>query len=203
MVVTLPDPQGLLHQQIPRHDVRTRQTVEAQRITGYSHARLDHHEGAQRCQQTVGIDILICVLSLLFQASAMEDGQCRVHVGEEKLDAVLDHVAGQEARRRRERRTAWWAVDAVQSIRDFGGERRLSLGFAEFADDFRSRSFGALLLRDGVVSTGQLGRGAVATRIDAVALDFATMAGIAGPLDRRRHGGEGVVGEGVDPFALP
>jgi hypothetical protein len=53
-----------------------------------------------------------------------------------------------------------------------------------------------------VVGTGQLGGRAVATRVDAVALDFAAMAGVAGPFDRRRHGGERVVGEGVDPFAF-
>lgn len=119
----------------------------------------------------------------------MQNRQRRVHIREEELDAFLDHFLGQQTRRRGKRGTAWRRTDAIQSIRDFGGEGRLSLGLAQFADDFGSRSLGSLLLRDGVVGTGELGGGAVATRIDSIALDFAAMAGVAGPLDRSRHGG--------------
>jgi hypothetical protein len=134
----------------------------------------------------------------------MQDRQRRVHVREEKLDAVLDHVVREEARSGRERRAARRTVDAVQSVRNLGGERGLSLGLAQLANHLCSRPLGPLLLRNGVVGTGQLSAGAVATRIDAVALHLAAVAGVAGALDRRRgrrrHGGARAVGRLVGEF---
>ncbi len=43
----------------------------------------------------------------------MEDRQGRVHIREEEFDAVLDHLVREQARRRREGRTTWRAVDTV------------------------------------------------------------------------------------------
>jgi hypothetical protein len=43
----------------------------------------------------------------------MKDWQRWVHVREEKLDAVLDHVVREETRRGREGRTAWRTADAI------------------------------------------------------------------------------------------
>lgn len=118
----------------------------------------------------------------------MQDGQGRVHVGEEKLDAFLDHVLGEQSWRRGQCWTTWRTRYAIQSIRDLRGECGLSLRLAEFADDLCSRSLGALLLGNGVVGTRQLSRRTIPTRIDAITFDLATMACIARPLDRRRHG---------------
>lgn len=83
----------------------------------------------------------------------MKDRQGGIHVREEELDALLDHIVREEARRGREIRTTWRTIDAIQSIRDFGGEGGLSLSFSQFADHFGSRPLGTLLLRDGVVCT--------------------------------------------------
>lgn len=153
VIVTLSHPQRLLHQQIPRHEIGARQTIESERITRYSHPRLNHHKRTQRRQQTVCIDILIRIHRLLFESSAVEDRQSGIHVREEELDAVLDHIVRQEARRGRKTRTTWRTIDAVQSIRDFGGEGGLSLCLSQFADHFGSGALGTLLLRDGVVGT--------------------------------------------------
>ncbi len=191
MVVALPHPQRLLHQQVARDQVRARQAVEAERIARYPHPGLDHHKRAERGQEAVGVDVLVGVLGLLFDPAAVEDGQGRVHVGEEELDAILNHLVGEQAGCRRQRRAAWRTADPIQSIGNLRRERRLSLRLAEFADHLRPRAFGPFLLRDGVVGTRQLSRGAIATRIDAVAFHLATMAGVASPLDRRRHGGRG------------
>ena len=84
----------------------------------------------------------------------MENGERWVHIREEEIDAFFDHLARQEAWRRRESRTTWRTIDTVQSIRNFRGERCLSLCFAQLADHFRSRPLWTLLLRDGVVCTG-------------------------------------------------
>jgi hypothetical protein len=84
----------------------------------------------------------------------MQYWQCRVHVGEEELDAILDHVVREEARRRGERRTAWWTVDTIHSIRNLGGECGLSLRLAQFTDHLRSRPLGSLLLWYGMICTG-------------------------------------------------
>lgn len=43
-----------------------------------------------------------------------------------------------------------------------------------------------------MVGAGELGGGAVATRIDAVAFDLAAMAGVAGAFDGGRHDFEGI-----------
>jgi hypothetical protein len=66
----------------------------------------------------------------------------------------------------------------------------LALCFSQLADDLGSRALGALLLGNGMVSAGELGGGAIATRIHPVAFDLSTVTGVAGPLDRRRHCGE-------------
>ena len=117
----------------------------------------------------------------------MENGEGRIHIREEKLDAVFNHVIREEPGRGRESRTTWRTVDAVQSIRDFRRESTLSLCLPKFADHFCSRAFRSLLLRYRVVGARELSRGAVSTRVDAVAFHLSTMAGIAGPFDRRRH----------------
>lgn len=118
----------------------------------------------------------------------MQNRQGRVHIRKEELYAILHHVAREEAGRGRESRTTWRSMDSVETILDHGREGGLSLGFPQLADDSRSRPFRTLLLRDGMVGTGELGRGTIAAWVDSVAFDFSTMAGITGPLDRRRHG---------------
>lgn len=76
----------------------------------------------------------------------------------------------------------------IDSIHNLGRECSLALSFSQFADHLRPRAFGPLFLRDSMIGTGKLRGRAVATRIDAITLDLTTMAGVAGPLDRRRHG---------------
>lgn len=109
---------------------------------------------------------------------------------EEELRALLDRVAGQQARSRGEavgcRRGRWNAVHAGLHP---GGETRQSLGLAQFADDLGPRSFGTLLLGDRIVSAGQRGGGTVAARVDSIAFHLAAMAGIARPLDGLAHDG--------------
>lgn len=78
-------------------------------------------------------------------------------------------------------------MDTVDSIRDLRRECGLPLGFPQFADDLGSRPLGTLFLRDSVVGTRQLRRRTIATRIDAIALHLATVAGIAGSFNRGRH----------------
>lgn len=154
MIVASPNSQRLVQQQIARHKIRPRQTIESQRITRYAHTRLYHHEGAERCQKTVRIDILIRVHRLLLQALSMQDRQRRVHICKEELYAIFDHVARQEAGRGRERRTTWRTGDAVEAISDLGRERGLSLRLPQFADHLCSGPLGPLLLWYRVVGAG-------------------------------------------------
>lgn len=116
---------------------------------------------------------------------------------EEKLRALLNHVAGQHARSRGEALGCRWAWNAVHAVLHLGGKARLSLGLSQLADDLCSRSLGTLLLGDGIVGAGQLGGRAVAARVDAIALDLAAMAGVARPLDGLGHGDEGSWGEEI------
>lgn len=108
---------------------------------------------------------------------------------EEELGAFLDQFAGQHTGSGcevRSRRSIWPAVDATV---DLGGQARLSLCLSQLANDLCARALGALLLRDGIVGAGQLGRGAVAARVDAVALDLSPVTGVAGSLYGLSHGG--------------
>lgn len=187
VIVALSHAQRLLHQHGSRDEIRAGQCIQAERIPWNTHARLDHHECTERGQEAVGIDILLGVHGLLFQAATVQDGEGRVHVGKVEFDALLDHVLGQEARRGSQRRTAGRTGDAIEAVRNLGGEGRLALGFTKLADHLRTRALGAFLLWNGMVGTRQLGGRAVATRIDPIALDLSTMAGVAGPLHRGRH----------------
>jgi hypothetical protein len=142
----------------------------------------------------------------------MQDGQCRIHVREEKVDALLDDVVRQESRRRSERGRAWRTMEAAHSTVNLARERALSLRLPQLADDLRSGALRALLLWNGVVGAGQLGRGAIATRIQAVALHFSSVARVAGSLYGRRGRRDGCRrrrcwrrrrhGEGVDDDVL-
>jgi hypothetical protein len=71
-----------------------------------------------------------------------------------------------------------------------GSELRLTLVLPEFRDDLRPASFGALLLRDGVVSACQAGGSAVLARARSIAnaLDLSPVTGVAGSFDNWRSG---------------
>ena len=153
MIVTLSNSQRLFHQQVPRHEIRTRQTIESKRITRYTHPRLDHHKRTKRCQETIRIGILIGIHRLLFESSSVENGKGGIHVRKEEFNTLLDHIVRKKTWSRCQRRTTWRTAHTVHSIRDFGGEGRLSLCFSQFTDDFGPRTLGPLLLWDGVVGT--------------------------------------------------
>jgi hypothetical protein len=73
-------------------------------------------------------------------------------------------------------------MEAVHSTVHLAREGALSLRLPQLADDLRSRALRALLLWNGVVGARQLGRGAIATRIQAVALHLSPVARVAGSL---------------------
>ena len=187
VVVALAHAQGLLEQDVAGHDVGAGHAVEAHGVAGDGHAGLEHHEGAERGEQAVGVDVLVGEHGLLLEAAAVQDGQGRIHVGEVELDALLDHLGGEQAGRGPEGGQAGRRREAIQTGGDLGGEGGLAVGFAQLADDICARALWALLLGDGMVGAGELGERAIATRVDAVALDLAAAAGVAGALDRRRH----------------
>jgi len=85
---------------------------------------------------------------------------------------------------------------------DLGGKARLALSLTEFTDDFGSRAFGPLLLRDRVVGACELCRVAVAAWVDAVTLDLTAMAGIASPLDGGGRHAETIVNGCRQPESL-
>jgi len=66
-----------------------------------------------------------------------------------------------------------------------GSELGLTLVLPEFRDDLSPASFGALLLRDGVVGTCQAGRRAVlaGSRSVANALDLPSVTGVTSSFD--------------------
>ena len=106
----------------------------------------------------------------MLQALAIEYWHDWVHIGEEEVDALLGHLSRHEAGSWREGRAAWRVGNAIDPILDLRGKTRLSLRFAQFADDLSPRAFGAFLLRNRIIRASQLGRGAVSTRIDPIAL---------------------------------
>lgn len=188
VVVSLPNPDRLLHEQCACHKIAAWHAVEAEGVAvREGHAGLKENEGAQRGKEAVGVEGLVHVQRLLLEARAVEDGHGAVHVGEEEIDARLDNVALEEAGRRGERRARRRSVDAIHSILDLGRETGLALLLLELVDDLGAGPFRALLLRNRIVGTRQLRAQAVAAGVDAVAFDLAAMAGIARALDGDRH----------------
>lgn len=188
VVISLPNPDRLLHEQCACHNVGAWHAVEAVGVAiREGHAGLKENEAAHRGKEAVGVEGLVHVQRLLLEARAVEDGHGAVQVGEEVIDARLDKVALEEAGRRGERRAGRRTVDAIHSILGLLRETGLALLLLELVDDLRAGPLRALLLRNRMVGARQLRGQAVAAGVDAVALDLAAMAGIARALDGYRH----------------
>lgn len=181
VLLSLPHPDCLLHQKSRRNDIGARDVIENGIETGHAHARLEHHKCTQGCHQAVRVDVLVHEHGFVLQPLAVKYRHDRIHVGEEELDALLSHLARHQARSGSQAGTARGVGDAIDSVLDFRGKAGLSLGFAQFADDLGSRALRALLLRDRIVCASQLSRGTVPARVDAIALYFAAVAGVASP----------------------
>lgn len=57
--VSLPDSHRLFHQQSRRDDIGAGDVIEDGVETWHAHTRLEHHEGTQRGQQAVCVDVLV------------------------------------------------------------------------------------------------------------------------------------------------
>lgn len=124
VVEPFPDAHGLLHQHVAGNNIGAGHAIEAKWIAARNgHTWLEHHEGANRSQQAIGIWTLVQIYSLLLQTLAAEYWYLWVHVGEEEVQALPDEFTGEETRCRSQGRIGWWAGHAVQAILDLSGKR--------------------------------------------------------------------------------
>lgn len=190
VIVALANADCLFHQEracdnvAAKHHVGVEGVVHRHSHSWHHHSRLKADERAKRRQEAVCVEILFLVHGVVLEALAVEDRHRRVHVSKEKFEAGFEHFLSQESRSRRQRLARSGAVDAIL---EFYREAGLALCFLQFIDNLCPGALGPLLLRNRIVCAGELRRRAIATRVDSVAFDLATMAGIASPLHCRRH----------------
>lgn len=71
VIVALANPQGFLEQDVSGDEIRAGHAIQAYGVTGDGHAWLDHHEGAERGEEAVGVDVLVGVHGLLLETATV------------------------------------------------------------------------------------------------------------------------------------